>query len=53
MVWIPEPHRARAREAAMEAAFKANGGREVSYTTERLIQEAVEAALDMIEHINA
>jgi hypothetical protein len=48
---IEEERRDEIREAALDAAFQANDGREIGYTTEKLIKEAVEAAINKTEEI--
>jgi hypothetical protein len=48
---IGEERRDIVLEAAMEAAYKENGEREVNYTTEALIKAAVEAAINKLEEL--
>lgn len=46
-----EEERDKIREAAIIAAFEANERREIGYSTETLIQAAVEAAIKRTEEI--
>lgn len=50
---IGEERRGKILEAALDAAFEANDGREISYTTEELIKKAVEAAINKTEELLA
>lgn len=50
---IGEKRREQIHEAAINAAFAANDGREIGYETEKLIKEAVEAAINKAEELLA
>lgn len=50
---ISEKRREEIREVAMNAAFEKNERRELPYTTEGLINAAIEAAIDKMEEMLA
>lgn len=46
-----ESDRDKIHEAAINAAFETNQRREIGYTTETLIQAAIEAAIEKVEEL--